>query len=144
MHILGELLDQVFLFSRQFSSFVEVSLEFLDVGLRREFWGEKEPEDGFGEGFKTPLTRRALLLYFEEVVATIVDAGHRVQFGSLVNHAEHPVHSSHNLVHSDLTDLGVSMFLLESLEDRLLFADFRFEELLQVFGEGSLATLLQN
>jgi hypothetical protein len=144
MHILGELLDQVFLFTRQFASFVEVSLEFLNVGLSREFWREKEPEDGFGEGFKTTLTRRALLHYFEEVVATIVNASHGVQFGSLVNHAEHPVHSSHDLVHSDLTDLGVSMFLLESLEDCLLFGDFRFEELLQVFGEGSLTTLLLN
>lgn len=80
MHILGELLDQVFLLSGQFASFKEVCLKFLDVGLGRELRCEEEPQDCFREGFKTALAGGALLHHFEEVVTTVVNACHRVQF----------------------------------------------------------------
>ncbi len=76
-----------------------------------------------------------------QVMTSVVDAHSRMQFGCLVDHSKHSVHSTQDLTDFDATYLCLTVLLFKGVQQFLLFSDRHFHFSFKRFREHSSLTL---
>lgn len=132
MHVLGEALDEGLNAFRELAALEELGLELLELALAGELTGEKEPESGLGEGLGAAGCLVALLADLIEILASVGDTVEVVELGGLVEEAGHASHTANDLADGNVTELGVTVLLLENVELLLLLLDAVLDLLLEV------------
>ena len=139
VHVLGQALDEGFLFSSQLTTSVDLLLQLGDLALAGELARQQQPENALRDGLSTGNSLRSHLSDLEEVVATVVDALGRVQLRGLVEHAWQASHAANDLRHGDLAEALVAVLLDEGLELSLLLGNDMLH--LSLKGGGEVARL---
>ena len=141
MHVLGEALDEVLNISGELACLEELFLELIELRLAGELSSEKEPEGSLGKGLRATGGLVSLLSHLIEILATVGNTIEVVKLGGLIEEAWHASHATDYLADCDLTELGVTVLLLEVVEHLLLLMDGVFHLLLKGSREVSLSVL---
>ena len=106
---------------------VQFVLELLQLTLRWEIPSEKQPENSLWEWLLTAGGSWRLISDLVEVLVSVGDAVDWVQLGCLIDHSHHASHTSDDLAHSDFSELGLIVLLLEGVEHLLLLDNLGLE-----------------
>lgn len=139
VHRLGEALDEGLGLLWQLAAVEEFFLELLELAMGRELPGEEQPEGSLGQGLRAAWGLVALLSDLEEILASVGDTVEVVKLGGFIEEAGHASHATNDLADSDIAELGVTVLLLEVVENLLLLVYRVLELLLERGGEVSLA-----
>jgi hypothetical protein len=141
VHVLGEALNESLDLGGKLTALEELGLELLELRLAGELSSEKKPEGSLRKGLRATWGLVALLTDLEKILSSVGDTIDMVKLGGLVKEAGHASHTTDHLAHSDFSELGITVLLLEHIESLLLLVDGVLDLLLKGGREESLVSL---
>jgi hypothetical protein len=132
VHVLRELLDQIFSLLGNLASFKELFLEISQLLLCWEITCHQQPQDGLWTGLSCTLHSWSLLDYFKEIMTHIVYAVLWVKLWGLIYHSKHTSHASQYLTYCDISNLLISMVLSNLSYELLLIIYFLLHNLFKL------------
>ena len=144
VHGLGEALNKSLNFLWEFTTVEEFSLEFFELMLRWELSSEEEPEGCLGKRLRATWGLVSLSSNLEEILPSVGDTINVMKLGCFIEETGHASHSSNDLTDGHISELGVTVFLLEQVENLLFLVNGMFHLLLKCDREVSLVALYQH